>query len=79
MTPVALATLALVLVVALVIVAVSLCRSTSDPVAARLRELEALPAPDEIPTAPDPTRSQRRAHTRRDHPIARKHRNGDWS
>lgn len=53
-------------------------RRARDEAQARMAELAALPAPDAIAAAPDPTRSQRRAHTRRDHPIAHKRDGRGW-
>lgn len=85
MSPVALAIVGLVVIVAVSIVVVALAayarlgdRRQAREVRDRLAELEQLPAPDELPQAPDPTRSMRRAHTRRDHPIAHKRSGRGW-
>jgi septation ring formation regulator EzrA len=47
-------------------------RQSQEVAARRIAELRALPAPDELPRAPDLTAGQRRALRRRQHPIAHK-------
>lgn len=52
-------------------------RALAD-VEARVAELDALPAPVELPQARQPTKAELRAQRGRRHPIARKRRNGRW-
>jgi hypothetical protein len=52
-------------------------RALAD-VEARVAELDALPAPVELPQARQPTKAELRAQRGRQHPIARKRRDGRW-
>lgn len=47
-------------------------------VEARVRELDDLPPPGELPQTRAPTKAELRAQRGRRHPIARKRRNGRW-
>jgi hypothetical protein len=47
-------------------------RRNDDLVRSRIRELKALPAPDELPQARDLTKAEQRHLRGRAHPIARK-------